>query len=866
MAQIARDTAESGRQRDESILAGQGITSLGAPLSRMEDGSYFIDLTSVRIFTGITTFIQMLAGEVMDQCVSSGFDVWTKYKIDSRVTPELAAAGISHVCIYSRNSVSQRLAAMPERFSQQMLRIFTAIQIARWGGLLFPEYFGVPRNDESREQPRALLFPFHLQDSGTEEDSCYFLVENERYSGFLRITIEDSRESRLQLRRIRHRVVSHLDREEGVCDFACIAESVFRGVLLEARNDRDTYVETDSQQAGILRMLHASGHDGISTLTFHWPLDKIDAVSEEGQAGLIRVIAKTVLLLTDRDILGILTSGGTLEMASGDEHVYLELSHRGMYLNVSLGERRRRLTMGHFLERMPQVRDLTERQKGALLGTRVFLVHHATAEVLGMIKSMQEMGCSTLHTLFIKYAGIVPADYVEAVLSLPEERYRSHSLHQSKVRTLLTGSFSLSQEYSSIEGLESLDGMLKSRSLDFLSAMRLAGGYLFFWDALACKRSNDHMMLVEDGGYLAPVLNRLCLENRRLREALQDFGVDPACAAREGLVPPEEELDMPLADWLRSFFLGSAEVTRNGHNRLEDLMKEYGHLTFPACSIAISGLKRGWEARENSAAIIGATEAIMSSMGLVLSQRRAVVLGCRGAIGSNIMRDLSSRMGQENVAGIDIVVDPAAYQGASPNRNSPWVERRTLAELPEDVLYSTDLFLGVIGTSILGQDLLEDILVNSRLSTFVFVSGSTKTLEFEQLSEWLNGLLKQSEPKVREIPVSLEVDVMRDPQTRAIQGRSVRVTFHSSRDGKPGASFTRNLYLFAELMPINFLYYGTPCEVTDYVMTQLLQVSAGLAKQGVGRVLPPRLLSVDHQINADANLLPSAAEQASHTG
>jgi len=878
LAQIVRDTTESSRPRDEAVLTGQGITSLGVPLSQLEDGSFFIDLTSVRIFTGITTFIQMLTGEVMDQCLSSSFDVWVKYKIDSRVTPELAAAGITHVCIYSRNSVSRQLAAVPEKFSQQMLHIFSNIQISRWGGLLFPEYFGISQDDESRESSTALLFPFHLQDSSDrEEDGYFFLVENEKSSGFLRITIEDSRESRLQLRHIRHRVVAHLDREDAVCDFACIAEAVFRGILLELRNDRDIYVETESQQAGILRMLHASGYGSISTLTFHWPLDKMDVASQESQTRLIRVIAKTILLLTDKDILGILASGGTLEMASGEQHAYLELSHRGMYLNISLGEKRQRLTMNYFLERMPQVKEFTEQHAGVLQGTRMFLIHHITAEVLGMIKSVQEMGCSALHTFFIKYAGIVPVDYLEAILTLPEEKFRFHSLQQTRVRTLITGNFRLSREYSSIEGLESLDGMLQGKKTDFFSAMKLASGHLFFREAILCQRSGEKLMLVEDGGYLAPVINQLCLDNRSLGEVLQAFSIftikadgNVALSKVEGLeelVISENEQNMLLYDWLRPFFIGSAEVTRNGHNRLVELMDNYHHLSFPACSIAISDLKRGWEARENSVAIIGAAEAIMGSMGLIISQRRALVFGCRGAIGSNIMNDLSCKMGKENVAGVDIVIDPETYQGKKPNRNSEWIERRTIDELPKEVLYNTDLFIGVIGTSILSPDLLEEILLNSRRSTFIFVSGSTKTLEFEHLTDWLNSLSNKKEPKIGGIPVSLEIESVRDPQTRVSQGRSVRVTFHPDTDIKPGTSLTRNLYLFADLMPINFLYYGTPCEVTDHVMKQLIQVSVGLVRQCVEKEnhLPPQLLSVDHQIDADVNQLPAREQQASHT-
>ena len=147
--------------------------------------------------------------------------------------------------------------------------------------------------------------------------------------------------------------------------------------------------------------------------------------------------------------------------------------------------------------------------------------------------------------------------------------------------------------------------------------------------------------------------------------------------------------------------------------------------------------------------------------------------------------------------------------------------------------------------------------MKSQRNTFIFVSGSTKTLEFEQLSDWLNGLLNTEDPRIDGVPIGLEMELIRDPQTRATLGRYIRLTFYPRANDKTGTSFTRHLYLFADLMPINFLYYGTHCEVTDHVMKQLLQVSAGLVNsfKSEGKHLPPQLLSVDHQIDADANLI-----------
>jgi hypothetical protein len=55
-------------------------------------------------------------------------------------------------------------------------------------------------------------------------------------------------------------------------------------------------------------------------------------------------------------------------------------------------------------------------------------------------------------------------------------------------------------------------------------------------------------------------------------------------------------------------------------------------------------------------------------------------------------------------------------------------------------------------------------------------------------------------------------------------------------------------------MPINFLYYGIPREIVDEVMAQLFTLSCGVARrQRSAEKLPPQVLAVDQQIDADAN-------------
>jgi hypothetical protein len=109
-------------------------------------------------------------------------------------------------------------------------------------------------------------------------------------------------------------------------------------------------------------------------------------------------------------------------------------------------------------------------------------------------------------------------------------------------------------------------------------------------------------------------------------------------------------------------------------------------------------------------------------------------------------------------------------------------------------------------------------------------------------------LLANPDPRIGGAPVRIEVTPVKAPQTAFVVASRVRLVF----EGRPA----RDLYLLAGLMPVNFLYYGVPTETMDVVLTQLVQVTTGLVDAWrAGRPLPPRLLAVDRDIDADANVL-----------
>ena len=74
-----------------------------------------------------------------------------------------------------------------------------------------------------------------------------------------------------------------------------------------------------------------------------------------------------------------------------------------------------------YLTGMPALDKAAGQRTESMRGVRLFLIHHITAEVIGLLKAFEAAGCDTLTTFFVKYAGIVPETYLETLMSLPPE-------------------------------------------------------------------------------------------------------------------------------------------------------------------------------------------------------------------------------------------------------------------------------------------------------------------------------------------------------------------------------------------------------------------------------------------------------------
>lgn len=814
------------------------LTSMGAILTASGERIFSIDVSNIHVFRNLHTFTQLLSNEVIEQCAFGTADIMVRRKVDPNLTPELAAAGLDWVMVYARMDAAESFPFFHRHFGNCMQVVFRTLQTEKWGGIILADYFGAPyRESSDTETTPALLFPFHLRDKNGE-GGHYFLVEYSKSGRFLRITIENANNSRLQLKHIPHRVVDQAVRGSFLPDIHLIAEQIHQGILHECFNKRSEYKVLPSHQHYLFNHLHNEGLLNLQMISFSWPTDYIQMlmIEENKTSGVMNeslaMLVAEIQLLEDPRVIACLAGGNVVEMKSGLFKVFFDISRYGACLNVCFDERRHVLQHSDYLADMPSLAAVSGQRAGSMQGVRLFLIHHITAEVVGLLRAFSIAGFERMTTFFVKYAGIVPDAYMETLMSLPPDIFRFFALQKVESREKISGCYKFSRQFTPAMEFEKIDEAIFDDKLDFFGAMRLAAGHLFIKEIILAKAESKKVLLVEDGGYLTPLMNRFCLENRKTWDVLNYFKIEAA-----------DQNDSLFSVWLEEVFIGSVEHTRNGYNCDLEVANEFGKLQFPVATIALSNLKRGPEARECAVAILNAAESILGRLGMILYRRTVLLLGSSGAIGGFLKKELLNRIEPGHLYGVDIARSGSVFP-------SMIIEEETVDALGNTALAEIDMFIGVIGASILKEKQIEEIILNSHRKNLFFISGSTKTVEFTDLENFLQNLGDNPRANLAGMKIQVGFSALRDLQTGILQGYQVNVSFpdEPSRDKK--------LYLLGELMPINFLYYGIPREMVDEVMAQLFTVSCGLVRrQQSEKRLEPRLLAVDHHIDVDANPL-----------
>lgn len=122
---------QAGREAPETAAGAPGeLTALGLTPMRLGERHVAVDLSRSRIFRNLNTFVSLLADEVIEQCAFGIADVMVRRKVDPRLTPELAAAGLDWVTIYVRLDAAEGLPFNHRSFSKRLQEMESRLKLA----------------------------------------------------------------------------------------------------------------------------------------------------------------------------------------------------------------------------------------------------------------------------------------------------------------------------------------------------------------------------------------------------------------------------------------------------------------------------------------------------------------------------------------------------------------------------------------------------------------------------------------------------------------------------------------------------------------------------------------------------------------
>lgn len=807
-------------------------TALGHPLFR--NGEFWeIDLSRLRVFRGLSVLSNILGDETIEQVENRPGDVSILYKINPGINPELVDMHFTYIQIYSRAGLLNDILGFRSEFQDHLRIVFGTFQNVIWAKKLHPEFYG---EDPKKFSSFALVFPYHHV-SENEDINYQFILERveslrQRGDFYLRLTIENFASANLNLNSIPHVVVDDLQSRIYIEGATRIAESINNGILSACQRGQKSFLEEKRIYSQIFDQVARTSLGRLDQINFSWDDHFSHYITHTDPSVSILLIKKLLLAIEDNKICSLLKEGNIILIHLGRAKVYMDLSRLDRVLNFSFNAIRTSITAEFYLKRMPELHSIAigENHNLSFAGVKIFLIHHITSEIIALIEAFRKLSVEDLCVTFVKYGGVVPPVYLDVLLDIPSEKLFMTGLER-KVTKENQDYYSMANIYSDVSQLHELHKIMEEQTLGFFDAMKLLSGHLFLLFCLDARKKNKKVLLVEDGGYVAPFINEFSLQGKSIKEVFARYFINEKIA--------DFSVEDSFQNFLQSVFIGSIEHTRNGYDRLENVVKQFTKLHAPVFSIALSDKKVKEESKEVARSILNAIESILSGQGKVLSTRKLMLLGAEGNIGKYTADYLHTRLEDQTVIKVDLKYNES-------DKYSSAFGYIKMDDIPDDLLLSRDLFLGVIGESIMEDRHLEKILLGSKENNIYFVSGSTKTMEFTHLINWLKKLVSMENPHIGNKLVEINYDRIIDPQSRIDQG--AKVTFKS-------ADFDKSFYLFSDLSPINFLYYGVPTESMDVIISQLTTVSLGMTEQMRKNNLPPSLLyAVDAEIDSWGNL------------
>lgn len=801
-------------------------TTIGPDLVQQDLGSWEIDLSNLRIFFGLSILARSLSDEIQSQIQSSEGDVTVLYKLNPSINQELIDMHFQFIQIYALSDVMQDYIVFQETFQEDLRVVLGTFQRQSVAKKLHPEFYS---SDSSVDTPMSLYFPFHRRKS--KQIPYAMLMErvvskNDPASFFIRITVDSGLNPRVSIKNIPHLVLEDFDERTYLAGATKLSESFLNGALNSAKKGDEKFSEERSEFSKVFDQLRNGGYQSLNEIQFFWDKNFGQNLISSNPKQYLSFFKKLFLLLEDHEVASILGQGELIFAVDGKIKVQLRLKRLGRILEYSINKSGSTKEMSVYLNRMPQLRSIANQESHSMSfeGQSVFLIHHITSEIVAVIEALHRLKVKTLDVAFVKYGGNIPPLYLDALL---HDNSRSHFLAglEFKVNQKQQPYYGLSSLYSDTSDLEDIRNLLEERQFAFYEAMKHLSIHLFLRKILSLP-VGEKILLIEDGGYVAPNLSQLASKQVTLSDICKEFVVPI------GMIDPNKN----FGEFYPERVIGSIEHTRNGYDRLLKTQSDFGQLSIPAFSIAISQGKSKEESREVAHSILQAVQSVLNGLGKVLSHRKILVLGSMGNIGTFLERFLK-----------ETYLHPQKGRLLALDRKSS--DKSLVYSSPYDLKErdwkEIDFILGVTGESVLKIDEFLNWILESDSSDLYLASGSTKTVEFSDFMVLSKNLLEEENFSWSDYEIETKSHRILDPQTQMDLG-----TWFELKIKKGKIQKFKNIYLISDGSPVNFLFFGVPTESMDPVLSDLMSVSLGLLDiYKKKKSLDPKLYAVDHEID-----------------
>ena len=468
----------------------------------LENSIWSLDLSELKIFTGLSILSQILGDQILEKVEEGVGDISFLYKLNQNINPELIEMQIAGIQVICHSGVLDNLILFKTEFHNQLRTIFGTFQRPVWAKKIHPEFYN---EDNHTFENQALVFSFE------NENSIYFILErseNARYPNkfYFRLSILNQNPFLFFTDTKRLHLVDDIHSRTYIAGTTKLSESTAEKVLNSVQKNLNAFVEENTPHNSLFQQIEKTHLLKTDQISFYFAQSFIESIQLLSKYEQVQIYKKIFLALEDEVICGILNREEKIKIITNKKiQVFLFLTRRCKILNLSFNEFKKTESLEDYLVKMPILNSISKQDK-TFKGYKVFLIHHITSEILAVIESIQKLQASSLQVMFVKYAGKIPDAYLDTLLNVQTENFFMAGLTRhltDKNREF----FTLAKYYSDIKDFQWLEEKLNQDKLNFYEAMKFISMYFFLLYLSEAKKEQRKVLLIEDGGYLAPNLN-----------------------------------------------------------------------------------------------------------------------------------------------------------------------------------------------------------------------------------------------------------------------------------------------------------------------------------------------------------------------